>query len=285
MKLSRRKFAAGIACQVALGATFQPTHRAWASQQLTLEGLSPEAGAYGVLRARRADGTAQDILPAGGQIPEVWARGASVQQMPWRGQALRALEQKTRNLICYLADEAWDTAEVNRFGVPKLRLQTAHGDLTQELLRAGILLASPEAEATVLQVRQDLHSEAQARKVRLGIWGAGYQVWTAADTPDFTRSRRGFAVVVGQVASYQGLINKEGKPRSGFLNFGTRPKRDFSVRLSRKIMTRLMQEGIHPDDWLTQTLEVRGWLEWRGGPYMALANAWRLQLQEPPSQF
>ena len=274
--------------------------------KLTLQGLSATGTAHGVLSARLGDGSHHEVKAADGLLPEVWNRHTGVPVAPWRAQALRALQKYTDSLVCHIRQDLWDTAKISRYGVRHVRLNpigygtenlvgetlggtlggtldgTPQSDLTQSLLAAGIFIAAPEDASnkprhTATTAADWLH-EAHARQTKTGLWNTGFRILQADETATFTREKRGFAIVRGRARFYDGLINQDGKPRSGFLNFGSQSKRDFSVRLTRTASTNLMQTGLTPDSLLNQQLEVRGWLEWRGGPYIALTHASRLRI-------
>ena len=312
--LVRRQFCAGLLALTATAGATATSHRlrtrvANPSQtsllptaraqepwlHLTLEGLSETAGHYGVLQARLADQTQHPIQIAGAVLPEVWNRRTGLLATPWFSTALNLLHQHTNALPCRIRQNLWHTATVNRFGVKQVRLITATGDLTQSLLAAGSLIAAPtdrqendplSTSEKQTEINADFTSEAQGRNTQAGLWGAGFRILSADETADFTQDKRGFVIVRGTVYSYDGLIRTHGKAQnnfqsnfqSGFLNFGSRPKRDFSVRLTTKAAKHLAQVIQTPNQLQGQTLEVRGWLEWRGGPYIALNHFSRLRI-------
>ena len=162
-------------------------------------------------------------------------------------------------------------------------------DLSRRLMREGRVLASllagPAARdfhgrrpgkaakaALNTQARLftgDRAAEARARGGKAGLWGEGFAPLQAEAAGEYTARWRGFAVLQGRAVSWE-----EGGSY-GWLRFGER-RTGCTLAVADGLFPSLEALGRDPAGLVGQALELRGWLEWRGGPYVALAGPHRL---------
>jgi endonuclease YncB( thermonuclease family) len=124
-----------------------------------------------------------------------------------------------------------------------------------ELLAAGHAVVAPVSASPCRRVLQTAEREARARG--LGVWGTSYSVIkNATDPADILGDQGRFAVVQGKVVSVHesaGLV---------YINFAQRWRDQFTVTLLRRNESRLTA----PKTLAGHTIEVRGFIEERGGP-------------------
>jgi endonuclease YncB( thermonuclease family) len=103
--------------------------------------------------------------------------------------------------------------------------------------------------------------ERKARDDMLGLWGEPYFVMKEAQYPDDVITELGrFALVEGRVMSVResgGMV---------YLNFGRRWTEDFSVTIPKRNQRAFAAAGVDPKSLAGRRIEVRGWIEQRGGP-------------------
>lgn len=127
----------------------------------------------------------------------------------------------------------------------------------RELVAAGHALVSPAPASPCRLTLQSAEREARARGS--GLWGTPYSiVRQAAEIADILADQGRFALVQGKVASVResgGVV---------YINFGQRWSNQFTATLLRR------NEGGfgagYPKALAGHTVEVRGWIEERGGP-------------------
>lgn len=136
----------------------------------------------------------------------------------------------------------------------------------------GELLANGHARAYALPgntgcIRELLANESLARNTKRGLWRlAHYRVLRPNPAAWLMRRRHRFEIISGQIADVavvKGTV---------YLNFGDNWRQDFTAAIKSKA---LAGTGTTLDD-LTglkgQTVEVRGWIARRNGPYMQLPH-------------
>ncbi len=107
-------------------------------------------------------------------------------------------------------------------------------------------------------------NEAIGRTVEAGVWTSRvYEPRPAGKTFSLLALRGTFQIVRGRIASVSQTKS------AGYLNFGTDWKTDFTVRVPKPLLTAQPQlanlEG--------RMVEVRGWIERRNGPMIAITHA------------
>jgi endonuclease YncB( thermonuclease family) len=138
----------------------------------------------------------------------------------------------------------------------------ASGDavlVQRELVAGGHALVSPAATPACRALLRKAEQTARAR--RLGLWSEPYSVLkNAADPADVLADQGRFALVQGRVASVResaGIV---------YINFGQRWSDQFTATLLRRNEGSFAGAGVTPKSLAGRTIEVRGWIEERGGP-------------------
>lgn len=130
-----------------------------------------------------------------------------------------------------------------------------------QLVAAGHAVTAPGPASSCRRVLQNAEREARARG--LGLWSATYSILKNAAAPNDILADQGrFAVVQGKVASVResaGLV---------YINFGQRWRDQFTVTLLKR-----NESGFTaPKTLAGRTIEVRGFIEERGGPAMEVTR-------------
>jgi endonuclease YncB( thermonuclease family) len=142
----------------------------------------------------------------------------------------------------------------------------------RELLAAGQALVSPAAmTAGCRAYLRD--AERAARAAKLGLWGDPYYVVKQADNAADVLAEQGrFAVVGGKVASVResgGIV---------YVNFGRRWSQDFTVTILKRNERIFVGAGLTPKALAGRQVEVRGWIEERGGPAIEVARPEQIEI-------
>jgi endonuclease YncB( thermonuclease family) len=130
--------------------------------------------------------------------------------------------------------------------------------IQRELLSNGHALLSPSGIAPSCRTRLRA-AEAAARTAGLGLWSDPYYGIKQADNPaDILIDQGRFALVEGKVASV--------RERGGivYVNFGRRW--DFTVTILKRNERLFASAGLEPGRLTGRRIEVRGFIEERGGP-------------------
>jgi endonuclease YncB( thermonuclease family) len=139
----------------------------------------------------------------------------------------------------------------------------------RELVAAGHALVSPALASPCRRFLQGAEREARARQS--GLWGPPYSaVKQAADPADILADQGRFALVQGKVASVResaGVV---------YINFGQRWSNQFTAMLLKR------NEGAFPAGspkaLAGRTVEVRGWIEERGGPVVEVTRPEQIEI-------
>lgn len=132
-----------------------------------------------------------------------------------------------------------------------------------ELLRAGVALVTGTGLATNCAAEL-MATENFAREARQGIWASPDVIKNAESPNDILAMLGQFALVEGKVLSAR---------QSGatfYLNFGRHWVRDFAVIIPRQMIGSLARDGIDVKALAGRRVQVRGWIEQRGGPRIQL---------------
>jgi micrococcal nuclease len=115
--------------------------------------------------------------------------------------------------------------------------------------------------------------ERRARAGRLGLWGEPYYVMKEAQYPDDVMTELGrFALVGGKVIS----VRESGGMM--YLNFGRHWTEDFTVTIPKRDQRAFVTAGINPKNLAGRHIEVRGWIEQRGGPVIEAARPDQIEI-------
>lgn len=140
-----------------------------------------------------------------------------------------------------------------------------------ELVAAGHALVSP-VPATPCRIYLRA-AEQEARSRGLGVWGKPYSmVKNSADPADVLADQGRFVLVQGKVASVResgGII---------YINFGRRRSDQFTATLLKRNEGAFTNAGLAPKALAGRTVEVRGWVEERGGPAVDVTRPEQIEI-------
>lgn len=134
------------------------------------------------------------------------------------------------------------------------------------LLRDGLATLYPVVAApTYLAELQQ--QERSAHAARRGLWAEADTICEAAHA---AAAIGGYALITGQVVTATRIKNKV------YVNFGSDWRHDFTVEITAGDLRRLKKSGLDPLTLIGQTILVRGWVEQRNGPMIAVTEAWQI---------
>jgi endonuclease YncB( thermonuclease family) len=141
-----------------------------------------------------------------------------------------------------------------------------------EILTKGYALVAPGGDiSTCLSFLRGV--ERKARDGMLGLWGDPYYAMKEAQYPDDVMTELGrFTLVGGKVMSVResgGMI---------YLNFGRRWTEDFTVTVQKRNQRAFIAAGADPKSLAGRRIEVRGWIEQRGGPVIEAARPDQIEI-------
>lgn len=155
-------------------------------------------------------------------------------------------------------------------------VETADGTrwLQEDVLRAGHGRAASLAGSEAC-LRELISAERVAREGKLGLWAqATYAVRDASRPADFDGARDRFVVAEGRVL-------KAAKASKGlYLNFGEDRYRDVSVLVANSLLKEDAQRTAALSAASGLRVRVRGWLDFRGGPFIAAASLDDIEILE-----
>jgi endonuclease YncB( thermonuclease family) len=154
-------------------------------------------------------------------------------------------------------------------------IQTASGEalVQHELVATGHALVSPAVLAATCRIYLR-NAEREARTGRLGLWGDPYYsvVKDAANPVDVLAEQGRFALVHGKVTSVRessGIV---------YVNFGQRRSEQFTVTIIKRNERIFAVSGLTPRALAGRDVEVRGWVEERGGPAMEVVRPEQVEI-------
>jgi micrococcal nuclease len=122
-----------------------------------------------------------------------------------------------------------------------------------------------------------LRLEAVARQAKRGLWrNAAYRIKSAHEPSQLLRYRSSFQIIEGTVAAVA-----QRRQRS-YINFGSNQRRDFTVSFRSKLAAETAQSSPKIAELKGRKVRVRGWVTWRGGPFIEIRSM--QQLEVLPSQ-
>lgn len=153
-------------------------------------------------------------------------------------------------------------------------IQAAPGEalVQHELVATGHALVSPAPVAATCRMYLR-NAEREARIGRLGLWGDPYYaVKHAANPADVLAEQGRFALVHGKVTSVResgGIV---------YVNFGQRRSEQFTVTIAKRNERIFAGSGLTPGALAGRDVEVRGWVEERGGPAMEVVRPEQIEI-------
>ncbi len=150
---------------------------------------------------------------------------------------------------------------------------STHTSIQRVLLAAGYALLSPTSDAACRNFLRA--AERQARSAELGVWGDPYYLPKRAENPaDVLATRGQFGVVEGKVVS----VRESGG--TIYVNFGRRWSEDFTVTILKRNERMFVGAGVEPRKLAGRRIEVRGWIEERGGPAIEAIRPEQIEIVE-----
>ena len=137
----------------------------------------------------------------------------------------------------------------------------------EEVWVQGAMISAGHARAYALPGSEScladlLVRERVARDARLGLWSTpAYTVRDALRPQDISRLAGSFAVVEGKV------IRAAAVGPTIYLNFGADWRRDFTVAIPKRLL-----KGSTPEIYEGRDIRVRGWVQRRNGPLIAVST-------------
>ena len=208
------------------------------------------------------------IKLAGVKAPELWPEGASYQSWPHAEQSRKTLNVlaagKTLELFC-------DNEKSDYTGQQVAHIKLVNGEWLQHIMvAAGDLYVFPRRNNTA-GIKSLYEAERIARKDNRGLWAQNQATITTVDGDVRTGW---FQIISGKVLSAKSVR------KTIFLNFGENWRTDFTVEISPKVVTAFKKTAIDPLLFNGKTIEVRGWITWKGGPHIMLEGPGQIQLLE-----
>ena len=144
--------------------------------------------------------------------------------------------------------------------------------LQGELVRRGLarVYSFGDNRACILDL---LDREDRARTAGRGLWSdQAYAVRKALDVTRLTDDRGSFQVIEGKVHAVARVRGR------AYLNFEANWRRDFTASLSIAADKRLMKSGLNADHLQDKRIRVRGWIERRNGPLVAITHREQIEI-------
>jgi endonuclease YncB( thermonuclease family) len=117
--------------------------------------------------------------------------------------------------------------------------------------------------------------ERAARAAQLGLWADPYYGLRRADDPAAVAQERGrFAIVEGKVVS----VRESGGTL--YVNFGGRWSTDFTVTIAKRQERTFAAAGLEPKRLAGRRIQVRGFIEERGGPWIEATAPEQIEVVE-----
>src|SRR5258708_7826686 len=153
-------------------------------------------------------------------------------------------------------------------------IRTSSGEalVQHELVAAGQALVSPTTSAAMCRIYLQ-NAEREARNGGLGLWGDPYYtVRAAADPADVLVEQGRFALVQGKVMSVResgGIV---------YVNFGERWSGQCTGTILKRDERIFAGAGLTPKALAGRSIEVRGWVEERGGPAIEVSRPEQIEI-------
>ena len=209
----------------------------------------------------------EKVLLADIKAPEYWPDNKPYKSWPYSYQSKDALHALTagQTLSLYCGKKP-----TNIYGEKVAHIYLENGDwLQQSLLKDGHAFYYPTNQFTSLH--DDLkHSEKHARQNHKGLWSYDSYQLISADSQNIKTGW--FQFVKGTIASATAVR------KTTYLNFGENWRTDFTIQLDAKLSKQLKQRSVQVEALQGKEVEVRGWVEWSGGPKIILSHLDQLEI-------
>ena len=121
-----------------------------------------------------------------------------------------------------------------------------------------------------------LNKEREARVKRLGLWQHAAYALRRADRPwQLLRYRGSYQIVEGTIIEVAKLRSRT------FMNFGQNRRKDFTAGVFGRRSHNARVEGLPLTALKGRRVVIRGWISWRGGPFIQLKSMTQISLAPP----
>jgi micrococcal nuclease len=210
------------------------------------------------------------------QAPKLALGREGLADWPKAAEAKAALETVALNKPVLLR---YGGADLDRYGRTLAQVFVTDGNngwAQAKMLEAGMarVYSFPDNRACL----PDLFSaEGRARVAGLGIWGDLYYRVRRAERPaDLVPLEGHYELVEGRV------LNAERAGGRVYLNFGRYYKEDFTAVIDAKALRLFAEAGIDPLTLGGALVRVRGWIEVRDGPRVAVTHPEQVEVLAVP---
>jgi endonuclease YncB( thermonuclease family) len=216
-----------------------------------------------------------EVRLAGAMAPRARDAGAKAGAWPLESRAIDAL---TALVLGKPVELAYGSEQADRYG--RRRAHLFFDSAQSRIWVQGEMLSHGFARAYALPrdgacLAELLAHESLARAAGEGVWSLPlYRAKPSARTGLLMGLRSTFQIVTGKVVS----VNRT--KSAIYLNFGTDWHDDFSVRIARRAAEADPEWDASRDGLRDQTIEVRGWIERRNGPQIAISHRHELRTGE-----
>lgn len=141
-----------------------------------------------------------------------------------------------------------------------------------EMIASGYALGGGRVDdaACLRALRQAEHA---ARDAKRGLWAdGGFRLQSADNPADIVQGTGGFRLVRGKVLS----VRESGA--TIYVNFGRRWSDDFTVTILKRNRRLFVAAGMEPKTLDSRTVEVRGYVERRGGPLIEAERPGQIEI-------
>ncbi|WP_157967573.1 thermonuclease family protein [Cohaesibacter intestini] len=148
--------------------------------------------------------------------------------------------------------------------------------LQEQLAAMGLVRIDVDTVSNVCAKRL-LNAEQKARQAKLGLWKEAQYQPKPSNRLHLSAIVSTYQLVYGRVRTVSRMDHS-----TSYLNFGPNWKKDFTVTLSEKSLTRWEAENKSLDALKNAYIYVRGWVETRGGPLIRVHHPEQLWQEKPP---
>ena len=205
------------------------------------------------------DGVLAPMIPREGQEFKQWPLAS------WaRSKVETIVENQTLTLFCGGRD-------FDRYGERVALVRLESGAWLHNLMLADGLARVDLTSQNITFAKTLYEMEDAARKSRVGLHDHPAYGVLDATKPDDIRVGR-FHVLVGAVYSVYTAKTKS------YINFGEDFREDFTLELSPKVTRQFTKAGIDIQSLKGKRIEVRGWVDARGGPRIILTHPSQIRI-------
>lgn len=204
------------------------------------------------------------------KAPEYWSKATdgapSYKSWPHSGAARRALttliQGKPLRFFC-------TRKRPNHMGEITAHILAGKTWVQQDLLEHGhVWQYALQANQAIFKAL--VNAEHTAQKTQKGVWGiSGYRP-VLAGSEDLKPGW--FQIIRGTVLSSNPVAGKV------YLNFGHDWSTDFTINVPNKLVPLYQSNGLPINQLANHEIEVRGWVEWSGGPKIIITGQNQIRL-------